>query len=181
MKTKIINPNNLKNEDLDGVITRVKAFIFNGKNILLDQTDLGLMLPGGHVEDGENFDLALIREVEEETGIKLDNSDLITQFYVVEAYKNNYRNTGKKKMNRLVYYYVQTNKLPDQSKINLTEDEKEHNLKIISVPVNEFENTLILATQNTADEGFAVIAQEMLEAYQVMRQEVNFNIKNQKE
>lgn len=171
MQTKIINPNHINANKIEETVTRVKAFIFNGEYIFLDKIDWGYMLPGGHVENGEDFDLALLREVEEETGIVLDKTDKITKFYQTEKYRINER-TGKNRLNRIVYYMVETSKNPNINGINLTDDEREHDLKVLRVHKNEFESTLIDAVNNGTNEAFIVIAKEMLEAYSVLKQEV---------
>ncbi len=58
----------------------------------------GISLPGGHIEPGESFTQAAIREVWEETGLKMENPRLcgVKQFqsgqdtrYVVFLYKSN--------------------------------------------------------------------------------------------
>lgn len=174
MQTKIINPNNIAPNQVSETVTRVKAFIFNGEYVFLDKIDWGFMLPGGHVEQDEDFDLALIREVEEETGIKLDNNDKITKFYTTEKYSIN-KKTGKNRLNRIVYHMVQTTKTPNLDNINLTQDEREHGLKVIRVHKNDFEKTLNDALKPNTNEAFAVIAKEMLEAYEVLKRIANLN------
>lgn len=175
MKTKTINPNNISKNQVNDTITRVKAFIFNGDYLYLDKIDWGFMLPGGHVENNEDFDLALIREVEEETGMKLDKQDEIKKFYTTEKFTKNYKGTGRNRLNRIVYYLVKTNKTPNCAKINLTKDEFEHDLKVVKINKADFEKTLHESIENEIDAGFTVIANEMLDAYQVLKQEFNIN------
>ena len=176
MKTKTINQNNVQLNQVDDTVTRVKAFVFNGDYLYLDKIDWGYMLPGGHVESNEDFDLALVREVEEETGIKLDKSDSIERFYVTEKFTKNYKDTGRNRLNRIVYYIVKTNKTPNLNNINLTQDEREHDLKVFKIHKTEFENTLNDLIKNEVNEGFTVIAKEMLEAYSVLKQQANLNV-----
>ncbi|MBO5252390.1 MAG: 8-oxo-dGTP diphosphatase [Clostridia bacterium] len=49
----------------------------------------GVVFPGGHVEDGESFTGSVIREVWEETGIRVENPKLcgIKQFTTREGYR----------------------------------------------------------------------------------------------
>ena len=73
----------------------------NGNILLQDRKDSswpGVCFPGGHVEQGESFVEAVIREVWEETGLKIENPRLCgtKQFqtgkrerYVVFLYKTN--------------------------------------------------------------------------------------------
>jgi 8-oxo-dGTP pyrophosphatase MutT (NUDIX family) len=44
------------------------------------------VLPGGHIEPFESMETSVIREVEEETGIKIDTSkDSIEPFFIFES------------------------------------------------------------------------------------------------
>ncbi len=65
------------------ILTVAKAVLFNGDNVLIvrrSKTDprrpLEWDLPGGMVEDGEAFNGACAREVEEEAGIKIMPEEL---------------------------------------------------------------------------------------------------------
>lgn len=177
MKKEFINPHNLTPEQMSGSVTRVKAFVFDGNDLLLDKIDYGFMLPGGHVEQGEDLLLALKREVEEETGIVLTDADKIEKFYETETYSFNHRNSGKNKICKIVYYKVETNKKPDISNINLTEDEREHGLQVVRINKNDFVATLEDSIANEVDPIFTIIAKEMLNAYQVLQQEFDKDYK----
>lgn len=51
----------------------------------------GTTFPGGHVEKGESFTAAVIREVREETGLKISNPELLGLYHWNE---NNIHNVG---------------------------------------------------------------------------------------
>ena len=61
----------------------VRAIIVDGKNILLiariKSNDSYFIFPGGGVEEGEDHEQALIREVKEELGIDVRVRELIAQ------------------------------------------------------------------------------------------------------
>ena len=70
METIIINDNNLTDEDMEKKVIRVKGLIINSKGkILLAHNNNTYQFPGGHLEDDEDMDSCIIREVKEETGI----------------------------------------------------------------------------------------------------------------
>ena len=83
-------------------ILTTACMVYQDNQILLQKVSKGdwrgLFFPGGHVEAGESFVKAVIREVEEETGLIISNPRLcgIKQFqsgnderYVVLLYKTN--------------------------------------------------------------------------------------------
>ena len=70
MKEFVINDDDLKEEDIEMRVIRVKALILNSKgNILLAFNNNTYQFPGGHVDDGEDIDECIKREIKEEVGI----------------------------------------------------------------------------------------------------------------
>src|SRR3989344_7290064 len=47
--------------------------VSNGKVLLVQQKDRGWELPGGHIDEGEELEGALIREIIEESGTVVEN------------------------------------------------------------------------------------------------------------
>ena len=60
----------------DEVVTRTKGLIINSNNeITLGYFHKTYQFPGGHLENNETLEECLLREIEEETGIKLTKSN----------------------------------------------------------------------------------------------------------
>ena len=73
MREIIINDNNLKDEDISEKVIRVKGLMINSKGkILLAHNNNTYQFPGRHLEENENMDDCIVREIKEETGIDLE-------------------------------------------------------------------------------------------------------------
>ena len=146
MKKIINNKYGLKNNDLDKITNKVRAFIIDDEinTIIINYADI-LMFPGGKVDNNETDKQALIREIKEELGINL-SSDNIIPFIEYYNYLKNYpdrNNNIINKLNRTKYYIVRTNKKIDLSKRILTSSEKNNRFEIINIKLNELENSLL--------------------------------------
>lgn len=144
VKTIIYNKNNLKNSDMTEFAIRTKGLLINDKNeILLGRENNILQFPGGHLEENETFDECLKREILEETGIILDDNEFDKYFFKI-IYKNkDYPSLGKNRMCEIYYYVINTNKLPDITKINLTEAEKNNNFEVVYYKLDEVISVLL--------------------------------------
>ena len=135
MKRVFINDNYLKKEEIEDEIIRVKAMLVNSQNdVLIAHNNNTYQFPGGHKEDDETLETTLLREVKEETGIKVDS--ISKPFMEIITYDNNYFNTGKKICNKIYYYVINTDKVPDISETHYDalESETEFNLFYVKVP-----------------------------------------------
>ena len=128
MKIKTINPDNLNNSEINDFVTRVKVFLINNqKEILLANCNDCFMLPGGHVEDNEDFSSTLKREILEETGIEIEDHEICNPLLTVEKLIKNNRNSGKNRLSSVVYFLIKSNTKPDLTNLNLTDFERENN------------------------------------------------------
>lgn len=169
METKIFNDDNLLDSDIDETVIRVKVYIMNDSNdIFLASSNGGLQLPGGHVEEGETLVSTVKREVQEETGIILDDSEISEPFFEVKHYTKNHKNTNRNRLSIIHYYLVKTNKNINLYNTHLTDNEKEYNFKIIRVNLKDFSTTINHIIQTSAQEINRVIAMEMLESFQYL-------------
>ena len=77
MKYFIHNEYNLKEEEINDEVIRVKALLLNSNNeLLMGYAHKVYQFPGGHVEDGETLTQTVNREVLEETGIELNIKEI---------------------------------------------------------------------------------------------------------
>ncbi len=161
MKEIIINEDNLTEEEINEEVTRVKAIIVNEKNeILLACCDNEYQFPGGHLDDGEECIPGLIRELEEETGMKVNSND-ISSFMMIKDYVKNYRNSGKNRCNKIIYYVVNNNYDIDLKNVRISDYERKGGFRLERVPLDSVEEVLM---ENSKHHAFArIIAEEMLQ------------------
>ena len=166
MEIKIFNKDNLMDNEIEDIVTRVKIFLINDENKIIIANCAGCyQLPGGHVEEGENLISTVKREIQEETGINLDNNEIPNPFFEVRHYTKNHPKNGKNRLSKIIYYLVHSNKKTDINKIHLTEHEKENNFQINLIPLNEFESTLQNVINNSNVEVNKIIATETITAF----------------
>ena len=170
MTTKIYNESNLKDNEIDLIVTRVKIYLINSNNeIMVASSNGGIQLPGGHVEEGESDIQACVREIKEETGIEIEKEIVPEPFFEIKHYTKNYKEQGINRIARIIYYLIRTNKTYNSQKINLTENEKANNFKIRSIPLVDFEKELTLVKETNSQEINRVIAEEILESFFVLK------------
>ena len=166
MEIKIFNQDNLKDNEINEVVTRVKVFLLNENNeILIANCVDCYMLPGGHVEEDESLISTLKREVLEETGISIDDSEIKQPFLEVRTYKKNHRGTTKNRLSKIIYFFIKSNKIPDLTKLNLTEFEKENNFQINFININCFEEKMQNLINTATTDHVRIIASETLSAF----------------
>lgn len=100
----------------------VRAFLFNPEGQILlakHQKDMPWVLPGGHLEAGEDIHTAMKREIQEEFGIsarffEMDNDEILhhkgkklTHFPLpIAIYELNYKNKEGKDKSRIEYIFL---------------------------------------------------------------------------
>lgn len=142
VKVITYNNDNLKDSEVEEIVTRAKALIIDkDKNITLGYSEKSYQFPGGHLEKDETSKKCLIREVKEETGITLEESEL-EYFMRINHYTRNYRNTNKNRLNIIDYFLVKTDKKPNLEKTSYDKREKEGNYILKEVNINDIEKVL---------------------------------------
>ncbi len=143
MKTIQYNKSNLTEDKIQRKVNKVRAILINDKGQCLLTKYTGLyMLPGGGVEEGENEQQAIAREILEETGIEID-SDKAIKFLRIKSYDANYYDrVQKKEINRLtdtIFYEIHTCDDINESNKRLTQSEKEKNHQVKFVNLSKIE------------------------------------------
>lgn len=136
MKEIIYNDDNLLESDITEVVVRTKALIINDNNIYLGYADNIYQFPGGHLEANETINECLKREIEEETGIKLYDSEIEEPFLKIIYMNKDYPEINKNRKSEIYYYVVKTNKLVNLSNVNYTENELKNNFRIEIIPID---------------------------------------------
>ena len=143
MKEIFYNDDNLLDNDIDESVVRVKAIIINRNNdILMGYCDGTYQFPGGHLEEEESLIEGLRREISEETGILLDEKEILNPFMMIRYYTKNYRGKGINRENKIYYYLIRSEMEPVINNMSLDAYEKEHNYMLKRVNLNDIENEL---------------------------------------
>lgn len=135
MRETIYNYDYLNESDITEVVIRTKALIINKENIILGNENNIYQFPGGHLEEGETFEECLKREVMEETGIEILDKEIERPFMKVTYLNKDWPEIGKNRKAEIYYYLIKTDKEPNLSKVNYTENEKQGNFKIEKIPL----------------------------------------------
>lgn len=136
MQRVFINEDNLEKKDLDYEVIRVKGIIVNGNDeVLLAHNNNTFQLVGGHLEEREDMEEALLREVKEETGIEI--KDINGPFMLVEAYYKNYFNSYKNVHSKVYYYKLFSDDLPNLDETNYDILERQTDFELFYVPIKK--------------------------------------------
>ena len=148
MKEIIINDNNLSDDDISEVVVRVKGLMINSQGkILLAHNNNTYQFPGGHLEDDEEMDECIVREIKEETGINVEVKE--KPFLCIKTYDNNYFNTGRKVLSSIYYYRFFSDEEPNIAEARYDELELETDFNLFYVNFATFDEFL----QKNIDEG----------------------------
>ena len=159
MKQILINENNLELEDMEKTVIRVKGIIVNNKNeVLVAHNNNTYQLVGGHVEKDEDMENALIREIKEETGIGIDAIN--GPFMQIMTYAKNYFDSGKNVCNKIYYYRVLSDDVPNLDETCYDELECQTDFGLFYVSLDDFADFL----EQSMDDGMIDknIGREML-------------------
>lgn len=173
MKEVLYNYDNLSKNDIDELVVRTKGLIINDDNdVTLGYSHKSYQFPGGHLEEGETLEECLLREIKEETGIKLNNPKL-KPFQRITYYSKNYHNSGKNRENQIYYYVVKTNEKFDLNNISLDDYEKSGKFTVKTIPLNKLDKVLLDSIPDNPINKF--IVEEMLDVIKEYRKIANID------
>ena len=125
MDTITINENKLKYENIDKINSKVRAILVQDNKILVSNYGGIILLPGGSIDAHETPDKAIIRELEEETGI-MYSIEALQKLFLLKYYQKNYQTRDNQIINRLIltYFYFGNFLGINEKKCKRTEKEK---------------------------------------------------------
>ncbi|MBQ7104486.1 MAG: NUDIX hydrolase [Bacilli bacterium] len=167
MKTIIYNQDLLDEKDVKYRSIRLKALIINSKNeLLVGYSHNTYQFIGGHLEEGEDLIEGLIREVEEEAGIKVEKEE-IKPFFLRKKYYKNYPEENANSCYEYHYYVINTDRLPDLTKVNYTEAEKVGKFELRYIPIEKIEEEF--EENKKVSERTKIVEEENIEAIKIFK------------
>lgn len=161
MKEILYNYENLNETEIDEIVIRTKALIINSINeITLGYSHKTYQFPGGHLEEGETLSECLLREIEEETGIKIEDA-VMKPFEKITYFSKNYHGTGKNRRNEIYYFIIKTDTKFNMDNTKLDDWEREGNFVVKTIPLENVEKILIDSIPDNKIN--KIIVEEMLE------------------
>ncbi len=171
MKEVIYNYDYLEDKEITEVVIRMKALIIKNNKILIGNENNIFQFPGGHLEEGETFLECLKREVEEETGIILEDKEIKRPFFKVTFKNKDWPEKGKNRQAEIYYYLIETNKEVNLNDVKLTEHEKKGNFKIEEIPLEKV--IQVIKDNIPNNEKNKVIAPDMITAIEEYMAQIN--------
>ena len=137
----VINPKELVVDDSFQVFHKVRAVIKNDEGKYAITTESGkCIFPGGKLENNEDVFTAIKRELLEELGIEFLDSEIKREFVLETLYDDYYDFRIKKYIPRYTvttYFYIETSKEINLTRMNLTSDEINQEFKIFFASKDE--------------------------------------------
>ena len=142
MKNVVYNKDNISDKEVTDLVVRAKGILISNGYLLLGNEDGTLQFPGGHLEENKTLEECLLRELQEETGIKLKDIKL-KSFMKITYYNKNYHNSGNNRKNDIYYYVIRTVEKVNLNNINLTDGDIDGNFTVRMIPLDNVKQVLI--------------------------------------
>lgn len=169
----VINKNNSQINENWSKFRKVRAIIKKNNKYAITEEGGKIIFPGGKCDKDEDFDNAIIRELEEETGIKFEQKDLKNILTLETYYEDFYDYRISKEKPRYTitkYYYVETTFDINKDNQSLTNSEINENFNIKFVSKEELLKLLNIDHSSSTngkffDEENKVILENILKKY----------------
>ena len=140
----IINDEQLPKEEVTEYTAKVRALLVDDNcQILIAKYGNIILLPGGSVDEDEFANASIIRELQEETGIDYEITEL-DYLNNILYYQKDYPKRDGTTTNRLVqtHYFIGQYKGMNLNKQSLTEKERKDGFKLELIPIVELESMI---------------------------------------
>ena len=169
------NDDDLRDDEIDEVVTRVRAFIVSSKNnMIVGYTDEGFQLIGGYVGAGEDLIQGLKNIIFNESGIELDSRDVIEPFYEIRHYNKDYKGSGINRLSDLIYFCVKSDKMPNYKKLKLSEREIAEKMPLEMVRKSLLGKEIREYIEKEENQVNKIKAKELLMAYEKFKEIYKF-------
>lgn len=167
MDTITINENQLTHKNIDTINHKVRAILVQSDKILVSNYGGIILLPGGSIDVNETPDEAIIRELEEETGI-IYSIDNLEKLFLLNHYQANYKTRDNEVINRLIstYFYLGNFKGIDETSIKKTEKEKKDNFYLELIEIKDLLERIKKYNDNPRKPFFDKEITEAIKVYQ---------------
>lgn len=141
---KLINLDNIEAKEINSYNHKIRIFVFNelGEIFLIDMNG-SYNLPGGTVENNENLNDALTRELEEELGVRIAFED-IEFLGNYHFYHKNFPNNKSlcNRENEVDLFLVKIPIIYAKENTHITNYEKSQNFKVIFTKLENIQNLI---------------------------------------
>ena len=138
MNTIVINDNNISDDSIHKYGNKVRALLLSDNKILVSNYGGVVLFPGGSIDKDETAEVAILRELHEETGIIYDLSQL-KKLLTIKYYQPNYPTRDNEIINRLIItnYYLGQYKGIDLNNVRRTEKEMKDNFNLQLINIDD--------------------------------------------
>ena len=124
--------------------------------------------------ENEDYVTALATAIYNETGIVRDKNDKIEPFFEVRYYNKDYKGSGVNRLSDMIYFLVNTDKLPNYKKLKLSEKEIAEKLPIELVRRSIFHKVLKDYIEQEENPLNKIRTKEILLAFEKMKEIYKF-------
>ena len=169
------NDDNLRDDEIDEVVTKVRAFVISSKlNLMIGKDKDGFHLIEANVGPKEKLEEPLFKSLYDLTGISLDGRDKYEPFFEVRYYSKNYFDQGYNRLSDTIYYLIYTDKMPNIKKLKLTERQLREKMRMEFIYRDNFKDELLEYIDSEKNIINQIKAKEILIAFDKLKEVYGF-------